>query len=119
MRNKLTPLNTGGGRKPAPPTARVAVHSGDAKLYLSAAAVQMLGAPPKVIVEWEEDNFIGLWITPSTPNDTGAFALSGGGNSMYRVSLSHFVLQQEHPEFIGDYTVAKSKSGILLRKKDS
>ncbi|WP_297636227.1 hypothetical protein [Caldilinea sp.] len=79
-----------------------------AKLYdsgqftLNHAATALLGKPPRVRVQIEPE-LKWMRLQPATPNDAGAFSLSGGGNSPHRISLKSVVKQ--FPALCGDYRV--------------
>jgi hypothetical protein len=75
----------------------------------------MLGAPERVIVD-VEPGIKQIRLTPATPDNSGAFALSGGGNASYRVKITDATRQW--PQLVGEYTPQKYANGILLRKKE-
>lgn len=106
----LRPANSGGGRRPTEPTAKL-YESG--QLTLSHATVAMLGYPEKIRVAYEPE-LKAIRLTPTTPSDNGGFSLSGGGNSPHRIGAK--ALSNAHPQMIGEYKAVKIAGGIELRK---
>lgn len=106
----LRPKNSGGGRAPDQPTAKV-YESG--QLTLSHATCAMLGTPAKVRVSYEPD-LEHIRIVPTTPDDKGGFALAGGGNSPHRFSSRQMVKDNEN--MVGEYIAIKITGGVELRK---
>ena len=108
--HKLIPNNTGGGRKRALLSARL---DKTGQLFMTHAVADMLGDPDRVTVEVEpNENLIRL--RPTTPDDKGSFALSGGGNTSHRVRIAEAV--NAWPGLVGEYTPRKSASCLLLVK---
>lgn len=108
----LRPANSGGGRRPSEPTAKV-YDSG--QLTLSHAAVALLGYPDKVRVSYEPEAQ-AIRMLPTTPTDNGGFSLSGGGNSPHRIGAKAMV--NANPQMIGDYKAVRIAGGIELRKAE-
>ena len=109
---QLIPTNTGGGRQSKTPSAKL---SETGAFVLNLAAVKLLGEPAKVLVHLNaEERRIRL--TPTTPENRGGFALSGGGNSSYRIGLKQVVAA--HPEMVGSYRIVKIAGGIECRRVD-
>ncbi|MGB2787864.1 MAG: hypothetical protein WBC13_00880 [Dokdonella sp.] len=109
----MKPKNQGGGRQPKTPSAKF-YDSG--QLTLSHAAVAMLGDPRKVSVKVEPD-LRRFRLYPATPQDGGAFALSGGGNSPHRLALSS--VGKEYPQMVGAYRVVRIASGVECIQEDT
>lgn len=105
---KITPRNAGGGRKRTLKTARLTT---EGQLSMSHAVADMLGTPDRVLVEVEPEQS-EIRLTPTTPDNSGGFTLSGGGNSSFRVRLIEVV--QRWPKLIGDYTPRKMAAGVLF-----
>jgi hypothetical protein len=80
-------------------------------LMLSPAVVEMLGDPEKVIVEADTDSK-RIRLTPSTPDDGGAFTLSGAGTSR-RIYLKAFLSANE--SMIGNYDVKREARSVVLQ----
>ncbi len=106
----LRPTNSGGGRKSGEATAKL-YDSG--QLTVSHAACAMLGDPAKVRVSYELESQ-RIRLVPTTPDDAGGFALSGGGNSQHRLGLKALVTAA--PKMLGEYKAVKISGGIELRK---
>ena len=53
---------------------------------------------------------------PTTPTDSGAFALSGGGNTSFRFTAR--TMTANHPMMAGDYVATKITGGVELRKAE-
>ncbi len=102
----IKPENQGGGRQPKEPVAKL---YSTGQFTLSHAAVALLGDPPKVRVQIEPE-LRRIRLQPATPNDNGAFALSGGGNSPHRIGLTS--MSKKYPEMIANYRVVRSAGGI-------
>lgn len=107
---QVKPTNSGGGRRPAAPTAKL-YESG--QLTLSSATSALLGFPPKVLVQVEPDQR-RIRLQPTTPENQGGFALSGGGNSPHRIGFK--AAATKYPRLVGDYSAVKIAGGIELRK---
>lgn len=108
---KIIPANQGGGRKSTEPTAKI---SEAGQLHMSQAAARLLGEPRRVRVEIQPDSQL-VRMYPGTPDDGGAFSLSGGGNSPYRIHCRALV--RDHPQMAGQYIASKINGGIELRKQ--
>ena len=108
----ITPTSSGGGRRPKQPAARLYA---DGQLSFTHAAVELLGSPERVRVEYNTDAH-EFRIFPAAPDDAGSWSLAGGGNSPHRVGLRAFA--KANPEYVGIYTVRKSARGILLIKEE-
>ena len=108
---QIRPSNSGGGRRPAEPTAKL-YDSG--QLTISHAACEMLGYPAKVLVEIEPE-VQRIRLRPTTPENQGGFSLAGGGNSPHRLRAT--VLASQYPQMIGEYKAIRMAGGIELRKE--
>lgn len=108
----LRPSNSGGGRSPGEPTAKLA-ESG--LLTISHATTAMLGNPAKIRVRYDPEAQ-RIELMPTTPGDQGGFVLSGGGNSSHRLQAR--TMSHNHPHMIGDYIAVKIAGGVELRKKE-
>jgi len=73
----------------------------------------MIGTPDRIRVRFEDER-CEIHIVPASPGDVGSFALSGGGNTSYRITMRSAV--QRWPQAVGEYNIGKYQSGILLRK---
>jgi len=102
----VKPESLPGGRQPKAPTAKL-YESG--QFTLSHAAVALLGDPQRVHVQIEPE-LRRIRLQPATPNDTGAFALSGGGNTPHRIGLR--AVTRKYPTLIGSYRVVRAAGGI-------
>lgn len=102
----VKPENGGGGRQPKTPVAKLYASG---KMTLSHAAVALLGDPRRVHVQIEPE-LKRIRLQPATPNDGGAFALAGGGNTPHRVSLTAVV--RKYPGMVGDYRIVRAAGGI-------
>lgn len=107
---RVIPKNSGGGGWRSEPAATL-YQSG--QLTLSVAAVEMLGDPDRVHLDVDP---VGerIRLTPSTPDDSGAFSLSGGGNTPARIGCRDAA--RRYPQMIGKYSVHKLAGGVELRK---
>lgn len=105
----MKPANTGGGRTKTTPAAKL-YDSG--QLTLNAAAGEMLGWPAKVLLTVDPDAK-RLRLAPTTPDNTGGFALSGGGNTPHRLMCREMVTRW--PSLAGNYTVQRMAGGVELR----
>lgn len=104
---------SGPGRQRLPPAAKFGA---DGILVLNHAASEMLGEPSRVLVSVNPGQ-PAIRLRPTTPSDTGGFALSGGGNSQCRISLREAA--KKWPILLGDYQVRKSANGVqLIREED-
>lgn len=77
---------------------------------MSDAVADMLGDPEMVLVEADVEKR-KIRLTPSTPDDKGAFTLSGAGTSR-RIYLKAFVA--DNPDMVGDYEVGKQARSVVL-----
>jgi hypothetical protein len=108
----IRPSNPGGGRRPGTPTARL---YDNGQLTLSHAAVALLGYPPRARVQVEPDAK-RIRLTPSTPDDNGAFAVSGGGNTPSRVRIAE--VPRRWPQLVGEYIAVRSAGSVELRQAE-
>ena len=105
---KLIPANTGGGRKREMIAARL---DASGQFSMTHAVADMLGDPDRVTVEVNpEERQIRL--RPTTPDDRGAFSLSGGGNASHRIRMAEAT--KKWPNLVGEYTPRKMASGVLF-----
>lgn len=100
----------GPGRKRLPPAAKL---TDGGQLVLNHAASDLLGNPERVLVRINPGQQ-AIRLAPTTPDDTGGFALSGGGNAQCRISLRE--VAGKWPVLAGEYSVSRATSGILLTK---
>lgn len=100
-----------GGRKSLKPTANLGENG---LLILNKASINLLGEPTKVIVLVDTDNH-AIRLQPTTPDDSGAFALSAGGQASARIYLKKLV--NENPDMVGEYSVSKGNKYLQLRKE--
>lgn len=100
---------SGSGRKRLPPAAKLS----GGQLVLNHAASELLGNPDRVLVRINPGQ-VAIRLSPTTPNDAGGFALSGGGNAQCRISLRE--VAGKWPELAGEYHVSRATSGVLLTK---
>ncbi|MCB0132560.1 MAG: hypothetical protein KDD78_16980 [Caldilineaceae bacterium] len=105
---QIVPQNSGGGRKRKQPAATL-YKSG--QLVLNHAAADLLGTPPRVILEVSTTS-PAIRLRPTTAGDSGGFALSGGGNSQWRLMCKNLV--RDHPDLCGPLGVSKAAHGLLL-----
>lgn len=104
---------SGAGRQRLPPAAKL---NADGQLVLNHAASELLGNPDRVLVSVNPSQQ-AIRLRPTTPSDTGGFALSGGGNAQCRVSLREAA--KKWPHMLGDYQARKVASGVqLIREED-
>lgn len=104
--------NSGSGRQRLAPAAKLRA---DGQLVLNHAASEMLGNPDRVLVRVNPGQRV-IRLQPTTPSDTGGFALSGGGNAQCRISLREAT--KKWPHMVGDYRVSKGAQGVLLTRAD-
>lgn len=105
---QLIPANTkSGGRRNPEPRAWL---TNAGLLMMSDAVADTLGDPEMVIVEVDTEKR-KFRLTPSTPDDRGAFTLSGAGTSR-RIYLKAFV--SDNPGMVGDYQVSKQARSVVL-----
>ena len=108
MWHKLIPANTGGGRTRALISAQMDKHG---QFSITHAVADMLGNAHRVIVEVEPD-LKQIRLTPTTPDNTGGFTLSGGGNSPHRIRAKEIL--NKWPNMIGKYQPRKQASAVLF-----
>lgn len=109
----IKPGASGGqGRPRMAPAAKL---STDGQLVLNHAASELLGNPARVKMQ-ANPHLERIRLTPTTPNDNGGFALSGGGNAQCRISCRE--MMREYPELAGSYKISKFASGVLLVRED-
>lgn len=77
--------------------------------------VEMLGEPVAVRIEADTEAKT-LRLTPTTPDDSNGWKVSGGGQTTYRVRLAAFIGQA--PQMAGEYTASKAVQSVVLRKLD-
>ena len=106
----IKPTNSGGGRKPTSPTAKLYASG---QLTISHATCALLGEPDRVLVSIEPE-LQRIRLEPTTPTHTGAFSLSGGGNSPHRIGLKS--VSAKYPALVGEYLATKIAGGVELRK---
>lgn len=104
---------SGSGRERLPPAAKL-ISGG--QLVLNHAASELLGNPDRVLVRYNPGQAI-ITLQPTTPTDTGSYALSGGGNAQCRISVRDLV--NDWPLLCGDYRVSKAQSGVRLTREES
>lgn len=110
----LKPIKPGGTGKPRGlPTAIVYITG---ELTITHAAAAMLGSPDRVRISYNPEQEC-IRLTPTTPDDSGGFTLSGGGNAPHRVSVRQMVTS--HRNMVGNYKAFKIAGGVELRKVDS
>lgn len=105
---QIKPSGAGGGRKKALLTARL---DSAGQMSMSHAVADMLGTPDKVLVSVDPEAK-QILLKPTTPTDSGGFALSGGGNSSYRLTIKE--VARRWPHMAGEYTPRKSTSGVVF-----
>lgn len=77
------------------------------------AVADMLGNPSRVIVEINPQEGM-IRLTPTTPENQGAYALSGGGNASHRITMREAT---KHQSLIGEYTPKKQAGSVLFTRK--
>ena len=107
---RIVPTNRGGGRKPAPAGATL---NAAGQMHITLAAAQMLGLPPRVLIDVEPEKQL-MRFQPTTDDHEGAFSLSGGGNSPYRLHTVR--IAKEFPQMVGRYRARKIMHGIEFYK---
>jgi len=108
--HKLVPANTGGGRTRALLSARLDAHG---QFSMSHAVADMLGTPDRVIVEVEPE-LQQIRLTPTTPDNRGGFALSGGGNASYRVRMKEALTRWPDADLVGSYQPRKQANAVIF-----
>lgn len=98
----------GSGRQRLAPAAKVGT---DGIMVLNHAASELLGNPARVLVGVNPFQR-KFRLKPTTPDDAGGFALSGGGNAQSRISIKEII--NKYPLLAGTYRVGKAASGIML-----
>ena len=109
---QIIPRNSGGGRKRKQPAATLYTSG---QLVLNHAAADLLGTPPRVILEVSTTD-LAIRLRPTTASDSGGFALSGGGNSQWRLMCKQ--LTRDRPDLCGPLGVSKATHGLLLRPEE-
>ena len=101
----------GGERKRPEPAAKFGENG---HLSLNAETVKALGAskPVKVFIDTGKSQ---IKLEPTTESDLGGWALTGGGNTSFRITLKKVILK--YPDLAGEYRVTKQAGAILLVKK--
>lgn len=107
---KIIPANSGGGRKRALIAVRL---DNSGQLSMTHAVAEMLGTPDKVSVE-VEPNLRQIRLRPTTPDDRGAFAFSGGGNASYRIRIAEAT--KKYPQLIGEYRPNRQLGAVLFQR---
>lgn len=106
---KLIPAATqSGGRTIGSPSASL---SDRGLLMLKGGLSDLLGNPQKVSVEADVEKQ-RIRLTPATPDDAGAFTLSG--DTSKRIYLKALISRA--PEMIGEYSVQKQAHCVVLNK---
>lgn len=106
---KLIPAATqSGGRTIGEPSAGL---SDRGLLMLKGGLSDLLGNPQKVSVEADIEKQ-RIRLTPTTPDDAGAFTLSSSQSP--RIYLK--ALTSRAPEMIGEYSVLKQAHCVVLNK---
>lgn len=108
---RLIPTNVGGGRKRTMLAARL---DATGQLSMTHAVADLLGNPSRVTVEVEPE-LRQIRLRPTTPQDRGGWAFSGGGNASYRIRIAEAA--KKWPQLIGEYTPTKLASGVLFIQK--
>lgn len=109
---KLIPATAGGGRKPVQLAARL---NAGGQFSMTHAVAEMLGNPERVIVEVDPQAKM-IRLTPTTPDSKGAFALSGGGNASYRLTMREAM--RKYPQLVGEYKPKKQTGAVLFEMID-
>lgn len=113
MWRKLIPAATqSSGRKSLKPAAAL---SASGLLSLNAAAAAALGEPEKVVVEVDVEKR-AFRLAPATPADRGAWTLSGGGNTTYRIRLAAHAKEFEECGMPGEYVVTRQAGCVVLTR---
>ena len=100
----------GSGRQRLPPAAKL---NSDGQLVLNHAASELLGSPDRVLVRLNPGRQ-EIRLQPTTPSDSGGFALSGGGNAQCRISLREAT--KKWPHMLGEYRASRMAQGIALTR---
>ncbi len=108
--HRLIPANMGGGMTRGKLSATM---DGHGQFSMTHAVSDMLGNPRRVIVEVEPE-LQQIRLTPTTPDNKGAFALSGGGLSPSRIRAKEII--NRWPEMIGKYQPRKQANAVLFVK---
>ena len=107
----LKPVNTGGGRPRQTPSAKI---DSRGQLTLNHEACALLGYPERVIVRVEPE-LCQIRLAPTTPDDTGGFSLSGGGNTPHRIRMQAAI--GRWPTLVGKYAVRRTAGSVELRQE--
>lgn len=107
---RIIAANSGGGMKRGKLSATLDTHG---QFSLTHAVADMLGNPRRVIVEVEPE-LQQIRLTPTTPDNKGAYALSGGGLSPHRFRSKEIVTRW--PEMVGKYEPRKQASAVIFIK---
>lgn len=105
----IKPGNPGGGRQRTTPAAKL-YESG--QLTINAAGAALLGYPDRVLLTVDPDAK-RMRLAPTTPDNSGGFSLSGGGNTPHRIMCKEVV--RRWPSLAGEYTVQRIAGGVELR----
>lgn len=106
--HKIIPANTGGGRARSLLSANMDTHG---QFSMTHAVADMLGNPDRVIVEVEPE-LKQIRLTPTTPDNKGGFALSGGGNSPHRIRAKEIL--NRWPQMLGKYQPRKQAAAVIF-----
>lgn len=106
----MVPANTGGGRARTLLAARM---NATGQFSMSHAVADMLGNPERVIVEVEPD-LKQIRLTPTTPDNKGGFALSGGGQSSSHIRAKEIL--NRWPALVGEYRPRKQAAAVVFVK---
>lgn len=108
---QIKPTGGGGGRDRRLVSARL---DKGGQLSMSHAVADMLKCEKVLVVV--EPELKQILLKPTTPNDAGGFALSGGGNASHRLTCKQIATRW--PDMIGEYTPRKSTGGVVFVKKE-
>lgn len=109
--HRMIPANTGGGRTRGQLSGNM---DGAGQFSITHAVADMLGNPARVIVEVEPE-LEQLRLTPTTPDNKGGFALSGGGNSPHRIRAKEIL--NKWPQMVGRYVPRKQAAAVIFIKE--
>ena len=107
---QVLPVNSGGGVKRQPPGGKL--HA-SGQLTLNHAAADLLELPDRVLVEYAIGQH-ALRLSLAMNTDTGAFAVTGGGNTQNKIKVQAFV--KANAGYVGDYTAELVKGKLVLTR---